>query len=101
MNDSLIHTFSHCNWSQSFSSEVIKWFKRENVTSFTLSPVELIFGKKVVSLNKELNITTKLNFTFLYAKYYLYNHKWLHGELSVNEFIINLKYKYLFENFLW
>ena len=56
--------------------------------------MELIFGKKVESLSRELNITIKLNFTFLYAKYYLYNHKLLLGELSVSEFIINLKYKY-------
>ena len=47
MNDSIIHTFHNCNWSQLFFSKVIKWFNKENVTSFTLSPPELIFGKKV------------------------------------------------------
>ena len=65
----------------------------------SLSPVELIFGKKVDNLSKESNIIRKLNFTFLYAKYYLYNQKLLHGELSVNEFIANLKHKYIFEKF--
>ena len=32
----------------------------------------------------ELERKLKLNFTFLYAKYYLYNQKLLYGELSLN-----------------
>ena len=91
MNDSIIHTFHSCNWSQSFFLEVIKWFNKEHVTSFSLSPTELMFGMKVDTSNKESNIIRKLNFTFLYAKYYLYNQKLIHGDLSVNEFIVNLK----------
>ena len=99
MNDSIIHTFPNCNWSQSFFLEVIKWFNKENVTSFSLLPTELIFGVKVDTSNKDSNNTWKLNFTFLYAKYYLYNQKLIHGELSVNEFIVNLRHKYTFEKF--
>jgi len=73
MNDSIFHTFSNCNWSQYFFSEVIKWFNKENSTSSTLSPTELILGKEEDNKNRELlDITRKLNFTFLYAKYYLY-----------------------------
>ena len=99
MNDSIIHAFHSCNWSQSFFLEVIKWFNKENVTSFSLSPTELLFGMRVDASSKESNIIRKLNFTFLYAKYYLYNQKLIHGELSVNEFIVNLKHKYIFEKF--
>ena len=99
MNDSIIHTFHSCNWSQSFFLEVIKWFNKEHVTSFSLSPTELIFGMKVDTSSKESNIIRKLNFTFLYANYYLYNQKLIHGELSVNEFIVNLKHKYIFEKY--
>ena len=97
MNDSIIHTFHSCNWSQLFFLEVIKWFNKENVTSVGLLPTELIFGMKVDTSSKESNIIRKLNFTFLYAKYYLYNQKLMHGEISVNEFIANLKYKFIFE----
>ena len=43
LNDSIIHTFHNCNWSQLFFAEVIKWFNKENATSLTLSPTELIF----------------------------------------------------------
>ena len=97
--DSIIHTFHSCNWSQLFFSEVIKWFNNENGTSFTLSPTELIFGKKVDNRTKNFSIIKKLNFTFLYAKYYLYNRKLRRDELSVSEFIANLNYKYTFEKF--
>jgi len=97
MNDSIIHTFHSCNWSQFSFLEIIKWFNKENVTSFSLLPTESIFGMKVDTSSEESTIIRKLNFTFLFAKYYLYNQKLIHGELSVNEFIVNLKHKYVFE----
>jgi len=90
MFDSIIHTFHSCNWSQSFFLEVIKWLNKENVTSFSLSPTELIFGMKVATSSKESNIIRKLNFTFLYATYYLYNQKLIDWELSADEFIVLL-----------
>ena len=101
LNDSIIHTFHNCNWSQLFFAEVIKWFNKENATSLTLSPTELIFGKDKDNINKELpvDIIRKLNFTFLYAKYYLYNQKLLNRELSLNECLANVKFKYNFEKF--
>ena len=100
MNDSIIHTFHSCNWSQFFFLEVINWFNKEYVTSFSLSPTELIFGIKVNTSSKESKIIRKLNVTFLYAKYYLYNQKLIHAELSVNEFTVNLKHKYIFEKII-
>ena len=101
LNDSIIHTFHNCDWSQLFFAEVIKWFNKENATSLTLSPTELIFGKDKDNINKELpvDIIRKLNFTFLYAKYYLYNQKLLNRELSLNEFLANVIFKYNFEKF--
>ena len=63
MNDSIIHTFHSCNWSQSFFLEVIKWFNKENVTSFSLSPIQLIFGMKVdtsVSLSEKTGQDQKI-----------------------------------------
>ena len=49
-----------------------------------LSPTELILGKDEDNIKKGLNTIRKLNFTFLYAKCYLYNKKLLHGELLLN-----------------
>jgi len=39
----------------------------------------------------------KLNFTLLFAKYYLYNTKWTHGEISMSDFIVEVIHKYLLE----
>ena len=101
MNDSVIHAFYSCNWNQFFFLEVIKWYNKENVTSFSLSPTELMFGKKADTSSKESNIISKFNSTFLNAIYYLYNQKLIHDELAVNEFIANLKHKFISKNSLY
>ena len=101
MNDSVIHAFYSCNWNQFFFLEVIKWYNKENVTSFSLSPTELIFGRKADTSSKESNIISKLNSTFQNAIYYLYNQKLIHDELSVKEFIANLKHKFVSKNSLY
>jgi len=88
----------HCIWSQFFFLEVITWFNKENVTSFSLCPTKLIFCMKIDTSRKKPNIIRNLNFTFIYARYCLYNKKLIHGELSVNEFID--KHKYIFKQFL-
>ena len=94
-NDSIIHTFSKCHWTQLFFLEVIKWFIVENVTSFSLSPSELIFGIKTGSKKQNtFKINKKLNFTILFAKYYLYTQKLSLKELSLNEFIVKLTWRY-------
>ena len=72
MNDSIIYTFLAAIGANIFL-DVIKWFNKEIAPSFSLSPTELILGIKVDISSKEPNIIRKLNFTFLYAKYYLYN----------------------------
>ena len=53
MNDSIIYTFCNCNCSQLFLAQVIKWFNKENATSLTLSPTELILGRDKDNINKE------------------------------------------------
>ena len=81
MNDSIIHTFHSCNWGQLFFLEAIKWFNKEKMSppsAFT----ELIFGMKIDTSSKKSNSIRKINLTFLYAKYHLYNQKLIHGKLS-------------------
>ena len=41
-NDSIIHTFSNCHWSREFFLEVIKWFNKENDTSFSSRKNEIV-----------------------------------------------------------
>ena len=94
-NDSIIHTFLKCHWTQLFFLEVIKWFNVQNVTSFSLSPSELIFEIKTGSKKQNtFKINKKLNYTILFAKYYLYTQKLSLRELSLNEFIVKFTWRY-------
>ena len=97
MNDSIIHTFYNCNWSQLFFAEVIKWFNKENAASLTLSPTELILGKHKDNVDKELDIIIrKLNFTF-YMRNIISAIRSLC--MASYEFIGNVKFIYNFEKF--
>ena len=96
MNDSIIHTLQNCSWTKQFFSEVIKWFNNENATSLGFSQTEM-FGSKANPKNVELYFERKLNFTLLFAKYYLYNTKLTHGEISMSDFIVKVRHKYSLE----
>ena len=68
-------------------SEVIKWFNVENATSFAPSSSELIFGRNNDRKNQSSSaIVKKLDFTLLFAKYYLYRNKLAPKDLSLDEF---------------
>ena len=97
MNDSIIHTLQNCSWTKQFFSEVIKWFNNENATSLGFSQTEIMFGTKANPKNVELYFERKLNFTLLFAKYYLYNTKLTHGEISMSDFIVKVRHKYSLE----
>ena len=97
MNDSIIHTFQNCSCTKLFFSEVIKWFNSENATSLSFSQIETMFGRKLNKNNEEQNPERKLNFTLLFAKYYLYNAKLTHGVISMFDFIAKLNHKYPLE----
>ena len=97
MNDSIIHTLQNCSWTKLFFSEVIKWFNAENATSLSFSQIEIMFGRKVNIKNAELYFERKLNFTLLFAKYYLYNTKLIQGEIVMSDFIAKVSQKYSLE----
>ena len=97
MNDSIIHTFQNCSCTKLFFSEVIKWFNSENATSLS-SQIETMFGRKLNKNNEEQYSERKLNFTLLFAKYYLYNAKLTHGVISMFDFIAKLNHKYPLES---
>ena len=97
MNDSIIHTFQNCFCTKLFFSEVIKWFNSENATSLSFSQIETMFGRKLNKNNEEQYPERKLNFTLLFAKYYLYNAKLTHGVISMFDFIAKLNHKYPLE----
>ena len=68
-------------------SEVIKWFNIENATSFAPSSSELIFGLNSERKNQSSSeIVKKLDFTLLFAKYYMYINKLAPKDLTLDEF---------------
>ena len=75
-NDSIIHSFGYGNWTKWFFSEAIKRFNVKNVASFAPSSSELIIGLNNDRKNQSSSaIVKKLDFTLLFAKYYLYINK--------------------------
>ena len=96
--DSISHTFLNCRWSIQFYSEVIKWFNKENDTTFSPSPVEILFGKKSSNCSQgSFKLFRKFNYTLLFAKYYLYTQKLLKKEINTKEYIRKLTFKYQIE----
>ena len=97
-NDSIIHKFCNCHWTKWFFSEVIKWFNVENATSFAPSSSELIFGLNNDRKNQSSSaIVKKLDFTILFAKYYLYINKLAPKDLSLDEFKAKISWRCNFE----
>ena len=92
--DSISHTFVNCHWSKHFFSEVIKWVNKEDGTTFSPSPLEILFGLEQKDYPQVANKSIiKFNFTLLFAKYYLYTQKLLKKEINMKEFIRKLTSK--------
>jgi len=88
------HTFLNCHWLKHFFSEVIKWGNKENGTSFSPSPLEILFGLEPKNYPQVANkLIIKFNYTLLFAKYYLYTQKLLKKEKNMKEFIRKLTSK--------
>lgn len=98
---SISHSFIHCRWSKKFFSEVIKWFNKENDTSYSLNTIELLFGKlsNEPDPGSSQKMLKKLNYVLLFAKYYIYNNKLSSKQGSLNEFTRKLEFKYHLEGF--
>ena len=74
---------------------MIKWLSKENGTSFSLNTTELLFGKLPNESSPGLPplMLRKLNYVFLFAKYYIKTNKLSSKELSLKEFIKKLETK--------
>ena len=98
--DSISHTFIECHHSKIFFQSVLQHCNEENVTSFTQSDEELLFGKSLNTIGQlqRSPLLKKLqNYCLLLAKYYLYNHKLNQIEPELNEFKNRLNLKYIIE----
>ena len=80
-------------------SEVIKWFNVENDTSFAPSSSELIFGLNSERKNQSSSdIVKKLDFTLLFAKYYMYINKLAPKDLTLDEFKAKISWGMISKN---
>ena len=95
--DSMSHTFIECPNSKQFFNEVLQYFNQVNVTSFSLSVEELLFGK---SADNGQPLYKKLNYSMLFSKYYLYHQKLNQMNPDLNEFVNRLNVKYCIEKFM-
>ena len=70
---SIKHTFIECHHTKAFFQNVLVMFNKEHYTTFTLCDIEMIFGKTLPTVPLPCKISRNLNYSILYAKYYLYN----------------------------
>ena len=100
--DSISHTFLNCHWSKQFFSEVLKRSNKETGTSFSPSPLEILFGLEPKNYPQGVNKSLKKSsFTLTFAKYYLYTQNYLiKKEINMKELIRKLTSKFQIEKLL-
>ena len=96
--DSIDHTFSECQFTKSFTQEVLQWFNTENDSKFNLNTEDLLFG----IFPSSITLIKKLNYTLLFLRYYIYKKKLQNDSpfLLLSDFINKVKYKYKLEKII-
>ena len=92
--DSIDHTFSECQFTKSFTQEVLQW----NNSEFNLNTEDLLFG----IFPSSSTLLEKLNYTLLFLRYYIYKKKLQNDSplLLLSDFINKVKYKYKLEKII-
>ena len=93
--DSANHTFIDCEFTKTFTSEVINCFNTQNDSSFQPDTTEMLFATFKHPACMEL---VKFNYTLLFMKFYMYVSKLIKSSLVLTEFITRINYKYKVEN---
>ena len=90
-SDSIDHTFIECQFTKSFTQEVLQWFNVNNSSNFILNAEDVLFGLSSASDT----LTKKLNYTLLFLRYYIYKCKLQNNSspLQVVDFINKIKKK--------
>ena len=100
--DSISHSFVNFHWSKHFFSEVVKWGNKEDGTSFSPSPLEILFGLEQKDYPQVASKSIiKFNYRLLFAKYYLYTQKLHKKEITMKEFITKLTSKLQIEKLIF
>ena len=96
--DSVDQTFLECQFTKSFTQEVLQWFNADNNSNFNLNTEDFRFGlSSVLSI-----LTKKLNYTLLFLRYYIDKRKIQNDAppLLLPDFINKIKYKYKIEKII-
>ena len=94
--DSIEHTFLDCSFTKDFLSKVVQWFNNCNQSSFKSTNQEFLFGIFSIPANKEL--LKKINYTLLFARYFIYTNKVHNNSLLITDFVSKVSSKYRLEN---
>jgi len=94
-SDSIDHTFIECQFTKSFTQEVLQWFNVNNSSNLILNDEDVLFGFFSASNTR----TKKLNYTLLFLHYHIYKCKLQNSSppLQIIDFINKIKYKYKIE----
>ena len=98
--DSIDHTFSECQFTKSFTQEVLQWFNTENDSEFNLNTEDLLFG----IFPSSTTLIKKLNYTLLFLRYYIYKktprmtHHFYYFRISSTKLNISISSKKLFNS---
>ena len=93
--DSIEHTFSDCHFTKAFLSKVVQWFNNCNQSTFEPSHQEYLFGIFSNLVNKQL--LKKINYTLLFARYFICTNKLHNNSLLITDFVSNISIKYKLE----
>ena len=95
--DSIEHTFIHCQFSKAFQRRVIQWFNSVNNSNHHPSVKETLFGLSPASSLENKTLIRKLNYTLLYMRYYIYTNKLHNRPITLSDYVNKLNTKYKIE----
>ena len=84
-----------CSFTKDLLSKVVQWFNNCN-QSFEPTNQEFFFGIFSNPANKE--ILKKINYTLLFARYFIYTNKLHNNSLLITDFVSKVSFKYRLEN---
>ena len=97
-SDSIDQTFLDCQFTSSFTRQVVGWFNATKNTSFNPEPKEIVFGLFKQSFTWH-GAVRQFNYTFLYMMYYIYSNKLKESSIILSEFVNKINFKNKVEKF--
>ena len=90
--DSINHNFMSCEFTKTFTQQVVNWFNAQNESSLLRAMQQVVLGNFQKSANQM--VVTKFYCLLLFMKYYVYTSKLNQNSLTLSEFINEIKINY-------